>query len=76
MIVITGAAGFIASALVARLNEENITNLILVDDFSNPEKNKNLLQLENSNNPSLQVLQKKKKKKKSMKRNIQFFSSR
>jgi ADP-L-glycero-D-manno-heptose 6-epimerase len=43
MIVITGAAGFIASALVARLNEENITNLILVDDFSNPEKNKNLL---------------------------------
>lgn len=43
MIVITGAAGFIASALVARLNEENITNLILVDDFSRPAKNKNLL---------------------------------
>ena len=34
MIVITGAAGFIASALVARLNDEGFNDLVLVDDFS------------------------------------------
>ena len=42
MIVITGAAGFIGSCLVEKLNGLGKTNLILVDDFSNPEKNKNL----------------------------------
>lgn len=42
MIVITGAAGFIGSALVSKLNEEFFNDLILVDDFSNPIKNKNL----------------------------------
>tara|TARA_B100001250_G_scaffold217388_1_gene186481 strand:- start:1284 stop:2249 length:966 start_codon:yes stop_codon:yes gene_type:complete len=42
MIIITGAAGFIGSCLVTRLNNIDITNLILVDDFSNVEKNKNL----------------------------------
>lgn len=41
MIVITGAAGFISSALIARLNQEGIFNLMLVDDFSHPEKQKN-----------------------------------
>jgi len=42
MIVITGAAGFIGSAFVGRLNEENIEDIVVVDDFFNPEKNKNL----------------------------------
>ena len=41
MIVITGAAGFIGSCLITRLNEERFYDLILVDDFSNAEKNKN-----------------------------------
>ena len=40
MIIFTGAAGFIGSCLVAKLNSLNKTNLILVDDFSNAEKNK------------------------------------
>ncbi|UTW63317.1 ADP-glyceromanno-heptose 6-epimerase [bacterium SCSIO 12741] len=34
MIVVTGAAGFIASCLVTRLNEAGFKELILVDDFS------------------------------------------
>ena len=42
MIVITGAAGFIASNLVSKLNQENYKDIVVVDDFSNPEKNKNL----------------------------------
>jgi ADP-L-glycero-D-manno-heptose 6-epimerase len=42
MIVITGAAGFIGSNMVARLNEDGYNKLILVDDFSNELKNKNL----------------------------------
>ncbi len=41
MIVITGAAGFIASNLVRKLNDEGFEDLVLVDDFSNHEKNKN-----------------------------------
>ena len=46
MIIVTGAAGFIGSCLVKRLNEEGIGPVIAVDDFSNPEKN---LNLENKN---------------------------
>lgn len=42
MIVITGAAGFIGSCLVKKLNEENFNDLILVDDFSHEIKSKNL----------------------------------
>ncbi len=38
MIVVTGAAGFIASNLVKKLNEENITDIAIVDDFSNNDK--------------------------------------
>lgn len=38
MIVITGAAGFIASYLVGHLNELGYENLILVDDFSRADK--------------------------------------
>lgn len=41
MIVVTGAAGFIASGLITRLNEERFFDLVLVDDFSSEEKNKN-----------------------------------
>ena len=41
-IVITGAAGFIASCLVSLLNENGFTNLILVDDFSRADKAPNL----------------------------------
>lgn len=42
MIIVTGAAGFIGSCLVKKLNENGIQDLILVDDFSNEQKNKNL----------------------------------
>jgi ADP-L-glycero-D-manno-heptose 6-epimerase len=41
MIIITGAAGFIGSCLVQKLNDEEYYDLVLVDDFSNTEKNKN-----------------------------------
>ena len=40
-IVVTGAAGFIPSALIHRLNEEGYTDIISVDDFSRPDKVKN-----------------------------------
>lgn len=42
MIVVTGAAGFISSALVSRLNSEGYKDIIVVDDFSREDKNKNL----------------------------------
>ncbi len=38
MIVITGAAGFIGSCLISKLNQEGHNNLILVDDFTNEKK--------------------------------------
>ena len=41
MIIVTGAAGFIASCLVARLNEEGYNDLVLVDDFSKTAKKGN-----------------------------------
>jgi ADP-L-glycero-D-manno-heptose 6-epimerase len=41
-IVITGAAGFIGSCLVSYLNEKQLTDLVLVDDFSSKEKLLNL----------------------------------
>jgi len=41
MIVVTGAAGFIGSILVAKLNSLGYENLILVDDFSKINKEKN-----------------------------------
>jgi len=41
MIVVTGAAGFIASCLVSKLNKEGFNDIVLVDDFSRPENNKN-----------------------------------
>lgn len=42
MIVVTGAAGFIGSCLVGRLNREGITNIVVVDDFSVEAKAGNL----------------------------------
>jgi ADP-L-glycero-D-manno-heptose 6-epimerase len=42
MIVVTGAAGFIASYLVGHLNQNGHTDLILVDDFTREDKNPNL----------------------------------
>jgi len=41
MIIITGAAGFIGSCLVQKLNDEGFYDLVLVDDFSSEIKNKN-----------------------------------
>jgi ADP-L-glycero-D-manno-heptose 6-epimerase len=42
MIIVTGAAGFIGSCLVSKLNNKGIKDIILVDDFSNEIKNKNI----------------------------------
>ena len=42
MIIVTGAAGFIGSCLVKKLNDEGFMDIILVDDFNDAEKNKNL----------------------------------
>lgn len=42
MIVVTGAAGFIGSCLVSRLNKAGYTNIVVVDDFSKTEKDQNL----------------------------------
>ena len=41
MIIVTGAAGFIGSCLVGKLNNRGITDIIIVDDFSHPEKSNN-----------------------------------
>ena len=40
MIIVTGTAGFIGSCLVRTLNDNGCNNLILVDDFSDENKNK------------------------------------
>src|SRR5688572_28776575 len=42
MIVVTGAAGFIASCLVTRLNEANFNEIVVVDNFSVAKKENNL----------------------------------
>ena len=42
MIIVTGAAGFIGSCLVSRLNKAGHTNIVVVDDFSKTEKDHNL----------------------------------
>ena len=38
MIVVTGAAGFIGSCMLSKLNREGFDNVIIVDDFSKQEK--------------------------------------
>lgn len=42
MIIVTGAAGFISSCLVAELNEKGFNDIVVVDDFSREDKNLNL----------------------------------
>ncbi len=42
MIIVTGAAGFIGSCLISRLNRENYNAIVAVDKFDDSEKNKNL----------------------------------
>lgn len=42
MIVVTGAAGFIGSCLIRKLNDERFFDVVVVDDFSNKEKAPNL----------------------------------
>ena len=42
MIIVTGAAGFIGSCLIQKLNELKFRYIIAVDDFSQPQKNLNL----------------------------------
>ena len=42
MIIVTGAAGFIGSVMVGKLNNKGFTSIVPVDDFSNPAKEKNL----------------------------------
>ena len=42
MIIVTGAAGFIGSCFVNKLNNKGIKDIVVVDDFLNPQKNKNL----------------------------------
>lgn len=42
MIVVTGAAGFIGSCIVAKLNSEGLKEIVVVDDFSKTEKSSNL----------------------------------
>ena len=41
MIVVTGAAGFIGSCLVSKLNTEGYTDIVLVDDFSHHDREEN-----------------------------------
>lgn len=42
MIVVTGAAGFIGSCLIGKLNDENFNDIIAVDHFGDPQKELNL----------------------------------
>ena len=42
MIIVTGAAGFIGSCLVKKLNNERFFDVVVVDDFSNTHKAHNL----------------------------------
>lgn len=45
MIIVTGGAGFIGSALIWRLNQSGEDNIIIVDEFGENEKWKNLVSL-------------------------------
>ena len=42
MIVVTGAAGFIGSCMVSKLNNKGLKDIVMVDDFSKPEKLPNI----------------------------------
>ena len=45
MIIITGGAGFIGSAIIAALNKRGITDILIVDELASDEKWKNLRNL-------------------------------
>ena len=45
MHIVTGAAGFLGSNLVRRLNDDGIDDILAVDDLSQPDKFKNLRDL-------------------------------
>ncbi|MCC7465512.1 MAG: ADP-glyceromanno-heptose 6-epimerase [Saprospiraceae bacterium] len=42
MIVVTGAAGFIGSCMIKRLNDAGYNDILAVDEFSREDKNRNL----------------------------------
>jgi ADP-L-glycero-D-manno-heptose 6-epimerase len=42
-IVVTGGAGFIGSAIIRQLNDQGMTNIIVVDELKKSEKWKNLV---------------------------------
>lgn len=43
MIVVTGGAGFIGSAMIAKLNEQGVSDILVVDELGTSTKWKNLL---------------------------------
>lgn len=43
LIVVTGGAGFIGSGIIRHLNDHGLSNIIVVDEFGNTEKWKNLV---------------------------------
>jgi ADP-L-glycero-D-manno-heptose 6-epimerase len=45
MIVVTGGAGFIGSAIAQELNTRGRADLIIVDDIDHPEKEKNIISI-------------------------------
>lgn len=45
MIIVTGGAGFIGSAFILRLNQEGITDIVIVDQLGTDDKWKNLVNL-------------------------------
>ena len=45
MIVVTGGAGFIGSAIVQKLNQREVSDILVVDDLDHEEKKKNLAAL-------------------------------
>lgn len=42
MMIVTGAASFLGSCLISRLNQENFNYIIAADNFDHPEKERNL----------------------------------
>ncbi|KEY90272.1 ADP-L-glycero-D-manno-heptose-6-epimerase [Candidatus Photodesmus katoptron] len=46
MIIVTGGAGMIGSNIIKALNRRNITNILVVDDFKNGKKFRNLVDLD------------------------------